>query len=477
MHKPVLRITLLTGAFIAAACVENAPIAPTRSTATKIAAPSLQVAATTSSVELIPGQYLVMFNGNGIPASFAGDVAARGGSIESSIAKLGIVVISGISADAATAIAGRTDVQAFEPDALTYLDPSEVEVEAVPADEVASPASPTGATRFARQWNMRAINAPAAWAAGRLGSASVTLAILDTGIDYLWPDLNGRVDLSRSTSFIPSDDALVASTFPGRHVVTDLHFHGTHVSSTAVSNSNIVAGVTTGTTLIGVKVCSRLGSCPSSAVLNGILWATDHGADVINMSLGGGFQKRFNGGFGSIINRVANYANQNGTLIVVAAGNEAFDIDHDADLYKTYCSSPNVVCVAATGPTASSGVNGPWVNVDAPTNYTNFGRSAISVAAPGGSGAGFVWAGCSQTTLMAGLAVCRTGVFILGATGTSMSTPHVSGLAASIKAAFGGNPAQLRAALQQSADDLGQPGNDPFYGSGRINAARALGLN
>jgi len=476
MHRPVLRITLLTAAFALAACVENAPVTPVASTATRIAAPSLQVASAASSFELIPGQYLVMFKGNGIPASFAGDVAARGGSIQSSNDKVGVAVISGISAEAATALSGRTDVQTFEQDALLYLDPSEVEVEAVP-DEVASPASPTGASRYARQWNMRAIHADAAWAAGRLGSSSVTLAILDTGIDYLWPDLNGRVDLSRSTSFIPSDDAVTAALFPGRHVVTDLHFHGTHVASTAVSNSNIVAGVTTGTTLIGVKVCSRLGSCPSSAVLNGILWATDHGADVINMSLGGGFNKRIAGGFGSIINRVANYANRNGTLIVVSAGNEAFDMDHDGDLYKTYCSAPNVVCVSATGPTASSGVNGPWVNVDAPTNYTNFGRSQISVAAPGGSGAGAVWAGCSQTTTMASLAVCKTGIFILGATGTSMSSPHVSGLAASIKAAFGGSPAQLRAALQQSADDLGEPGNDPFYGKGRINAARALGIN
>ena len=475
MHNVVKRITLFTGALAVAACVENAPIAPSASTATKIAAPSLQVASAASSVELIPGQYLVMFKGNGVPASFAGDVAARGGTIESTNGTVGVAVVSGIGADAAAALSKRSDVQTFEQDALLYLDPSEVEIEAVP-DEVSSAASPSTAARFARQWNMRAINAPAAWAAGKLGASSVTLAILDTGIDYLWPDLNGRVDLSRSVSFIPSDDIVAAAQFPGRHFVTDLHFHGTHVASTAVSNSNIVAGVTTGTTLIGVKVCSRLGSCPSSAVLNGILWATDHGADVINMSLGGGFQKRFNSGFGSIINRVANYANRNGTLIVVAAGNEAFDMDHDGDLYKTYCSSPNVVCVAATGPTASASVNGPWTNVDAPTTYTNFGRSTVSVAAPGGTGAGAVWAGCSQTTTMASLAVCKTGIFILGATGTSMSTPHVSGLAASIKAAFGGNPAQLRARLSQSADDLGQPGNDPFYGAGRINAARALGI-
>jgi subtilisin family serine protease len=473
MSKHVLSCTLVTGALALAACVENAPISPAENTASRIAAPSLQVAAA-SSVELIPGQYLVMFKGNGVPASFAADVASRGGTVVASH-DIGIAVVSGISADAATALGSRKDVQTFEQDALTYLDPSDIEVEAV-ADELASPASPSGASRYARQWNMRAIHADVAWAGGNLGASSVTLAILDTGIDYLWPDLNGRVDLSRSVSFIPSDDAVTAALFPGRHFVTDLHFHGTHVASTAVSNSNIVAGVTTATTLIGVKVCSRLGSCPSSAVLNGILWATDHGADVINMSLGGGFNKHLAGGFGSVINRVFNYANRNGTLVVVAAGNEASDLDHNGDIYKTYCDSPNVVCVSATGPTASSGVNGPWVNVDAPASYSNFGRSAISVAAPGGTGAGLVWAGCSQTTTITSLLVCRTGIFIVSSAGTSMATPHVAGLAASIKASSGGTPAQLRAALQQSADDLGQPGTDPFYGKGRINAARAFGL-
>ncbi|HZE93857.1 MAG TPA: S8 family serine peptidase [Gemmatimonadales bacterium] len=491
MQKNVLRILAAVGAIIAAACVEYAPVTPTANTATQsnpTATPSLQLATTaslSSSIELVPGQYMVMFKGNGIPQSFATDVAVRGGTVVSSYPKLGIALVSGISDNAAAALSKRTDIQNFEQDALFSLDdPADLLVEAAPDAVVASPASPSAAFFFPRQWNMRAVSANAVWATGRTGSATVTVAILDTGIDYLHTDLNGRVDLSRSVSFVPSDDALVHAIFPSRNVITDLYFHGTHVAATVVSNSFVAAGVTSRTTLFGVKVCSVQATCSTSAVLNGILYATDHGADIINMSLGGGFHKRIAGGFGSIINRVANYANRNGTLIVVSAGNESSDMDHNGDIYKTYCDSPNVLCVAATGPASQASVNGPWTNVDAPALYTNFGRSTINVAAPGGSitpsGAGVsaVWAACSQTTLVAQLAACRTSPnFVVGAIGTSMAAPHVTGLAALIKAETGASPSQIRARIQQSADDLGDPGTDPFYGKGRINAARALGIN
>jgi subtilisin family serine protease len=303
------------------------------------------------------------------------------------------------------------------------------------------------------------------------------LAILDTGIDYLYPEVAGLVDLSRSISFVPDDDVLVSIFFPGRHPVTDLHFHGTHVASTAVSHSYIVAGVTTQTTLMGVKVCSVYGSCPFSSVIAGVLHAADNGADVANLSLGGGFTKAGNGAYVGFINRVYNYANSLGMTVVVSAGNDALDLDHDGNLYKTYCSTPNNLCISATAPTAGAGRSGPWTDVDALAPYSNFGRSAINVAAPGGASiansAGWVWAGCSQTSLR--IPICQTGIYILGVYGTSMAAPHVSGLAALMVEDVGRNPGRVRARIQQSADDLGQPGTDPAYGKGRINVGAAVG--
>jgi subtilisin family serine protease len=314
-----------------------------------------------------------------------------------------------------------------------------------------------------------------------LGSADVTVAILDTGIDYTYPDLNGLVDLTRSVSLIPEDDEYVDFFFPGKHHVTDIHFHGTHVAATVASNALVAAGVTSQTTLMGVKVCSAvLGGCPFSAVIGGFLYAVDSGADVINMSLGGGWPKAGNGWYVGYINRTFNYAKETGVTVVVAAGNDAIDLDHNQNMYATYCDAPNVICVSATGPASSEGVTGPWYEVDSPAAYTNYGRSAITVAAPGGTGTnsdpvtgenanpgGWVYAACSQTSLV--VPICQTGYYIIGANGTSMASPHVAGLAALVVEDVGRNPAEVRARIQRYADDLGQPGTDPYYGKGRIN--------
>jgi subtilisin family serine protease len=119
---------------------------------------------------------------------------------------------------------------------------------------------------------------------------------------------------------------------------------------------------------------------------------------------------------------------------------------------------------------------GPWIDVDAFAPYSNYGRSAISVAAPGGTGYGVVWSACSTSSLI--YTVCQSSPYwALGITGTSMSSPHVSGLAALAVEDVGRKPGRIRALLQQSADDLGQPGTDPFYGKGRINVASLVGAN
>jgi len=157
----------------------------------------------------------------------------------------------------------------------------------------------------------------------------------------------------------------------------------------------------------------------------------------------------------------------------VSAGNDAIDMDHDRDLLVTECQAANVVCVSATGPTASEGVNGPWTDVDAPASYTNYGRSSIDVAAPGGNTGGSVWAPCSSFSLV--YTVCQSGNYVIGASGTSMAAPHVTGIAALLVEQYGRNPGRIKTALQQTADDLGQPGADPYYGKGRVNAARAVG--
>ena len=468
---------LLAFGLILSACDSQQPIS------TEIEAPS---AANMNSSSIVPQDilddyeaapvHLVQLKG-GIPGDFSETVAGLGGEVTFSHDDTGIAVVSGLSDNAATDLAAVADVENVVADATFEMDGAYDSNVASPGDATpASPDDPTTATRYSRQWDMRTISADDAWAAGRLGSEDVTIAILDTGIDYLYPDLVGRVDLARSASFVPFDDFLVSIFFPTRDLITDLRFHGTHVAMTASSNSNILAGVTSKTTLIGVKVCDVNGSCPFSSVIAGVLHAVDAGADVANMSLGGAFTKAGNGQFVGFINKTFNYANSRKMTIVVSAGNAATDLDHNGNVYATYCDTPNTMCVSATAPEAGDSPDGPWTNVDAIAPYTNYGSSAINVAAPGGrsiaNSAGWVWSGCSTSSLV--IPVCQTGVFILGASGTSMSSPHVSGLAALVVEDVGRNPGRIRSVIQNSADDLGKPGTDPFYGKGRINVIEAL---
>ena len=464
---------LLAGTLGLAACADETPTAVQAPTAA-----ARSIAGITAPAA--PARHLVVFKSKAPPA-FESRVAALGGTVVMNH-EIGVAVVTGLSESAAASL--RTQVgaqyveaepefQLVEPAGITA--PQAVDALATAPAEPASAGNPAGAILFSRQWNMRQIHADQAWAAGHLGDPGVTVAILDTGIDYLLPDLVGRVDLARSTSFEPLDDAYAAYYFPGRDPSTDLHFHGTNVATQVASNAWAFAGVTSRTTLMSVKVCSFAGGC--HGVFEGILWAVDHGADVINMSLGGGFAKSDYPGAVSAYNRLMNYANQKGVTIVVAAGNDGIDLDRnrvpdvDADgnpvtvhvpgFFASYCDATHVICVAATRQN------------DVPASYTNYGRSAVDVAAPGGDAGEWVYALCPQTSLLYN---CAGGYFTLGVAGTSQATPHVSGLAALAVQEVGRSPSRVRAYVRNSADAIGG-GNTAFYGKGRINVAHAVGLN
>jgi len=124
------------------------------------------------------------------------------------------------------------------------------------------------------------------------------------------------------------------------------------------------------------------------------------------------------------------------------------------------------------------------VNVDALAGYSNYGRSAITVAAPGGNALA-VRAVCSGFTIVTPFLICRTRTpfpatgsvssFSLNSSGTSMASPHVAGLAGIIAGQVGRNPSAIAARIRGSADELGLGGNSAQYGAGRINVARAVG--
>ena len=253
-------------------------------------------------------------------------------------------------------------------------------------------------------------------------------------------------------------------------------------------------GIAPQATIIGVKVL-QCGSGAFSWVIAGVVYAATPiaeggaGADIINMSLGavvprvGPYAALF-----TAMSRATQYAVQHGVTVIAAAGNDALDLDHTANVFDIPAQSTGVIAVSATGP---MGFALGATNFDRPASYTNYGQRAISVTAPGGDFAlpgndactlprhpsGTVTAPCWVFDMV--MAPCRgsgaSNSSYCWAAGTSMAAPAVSGVAALIIGKFGRlSPAQVEARLLQSADDLGKPGNDDFYGGGRVNAYRAI---
>jgi subtilisin family serine protease len=451
-----------------------------------------------SATSVVPseqvGRHIVLFAAEQVPTDFTDRVIRLGGFVEASLDRIGVAAVTGLTESAAAKLAAEAGIQNVEPDPIMVIaghgtEAGDASTEPTSSDVVApadATASPTMALFYPRQWNLRAVFADQAWAAGHLGSRDVVVAILDTGINYLHPDLVGLVDLERSKSFVPE---VAPARYTGRLPFSDFHNHGTFVSSIVASNAKVVAGVNRYITLLAVKIADSTNSSSAGRMLSGIMYAADQGADVINISNGVQRDKSLVPGVVAAFERAANYVFRKGALLVSLPFNDRADLDHNGDLVRFPCEAPNAICVSATGPTSAAAMTGDWDNVDTPAPYSAFGRSAVDVAAPGGAGMASsplftkLWLPCTGTpTATTTRPECRNTSVPLGSrvaqsVGTSFAAPHVAGLAALLVAQLGhGNPALIRARILQSADDCGEPGNDPFYGKGRINIARALGI-
>jgi subtilisin family serine protease len=165
---------------------------------------------------------------------------------------------------------------------------------------------------FANQWALNdsaaaKLHVPAAWDI-TTGSTDVVVAVLDTGLDQTHPDLQGK-DTGAGYNFINNSTN-----------VMDDQGHGTSVAGIIAAESNNgaeVAGMSWGARVLPVKVCDSTGSCPSSASINGIRWAADHGARIINMSLSGPSDAALQ----ALWQDVADYAYGKGVVLVASAGN------------------------------------------------------------------------------------------------------------------------------------------------------------
>lgn len=291
---------------------------------------------------------------------------------------------------------------------------------------VRADAVPTGTDTYrGSQWDLTKIQTPTAWQAST--GAGVTVAVIDSGVDAAHPDLAGQV--------LPGVDLVAGTTGAG----TDPNGHGTHVAGTiaaATGNGVGIAGVAPDARILPVRVLGADGSGTMSAVANGITWAADHGAQVINMSLGSPSQVT------AVTNAIA-YARSKGVVVVASAGNS-----RSSGSPTNYpAADPGVIAVAST---------------DSADRYSSFSNQGayVDVAAPGSS-------------ILSTLPESMGGYAYYS--GTSMASPHVAAVAALLKAYTSGlSPDQIQQAMEKSAVDLGTAGKDVDYGYGRIDAVAAL---
>jgi subtilisin family serine protease len=352
----------------------------------------------------------------------------------------------------------------------------------------------------AAQWGLKAIHAQEAWALGYQGEGALVCDI-DTGFDYQHPSLknNARPDLSRS--FVPGEPSVLPShTTAGQD-------HGTAVASITAASAGSIRGVAPKAQIMVAKVSSFSGGrYPVSRWIPALRHCADSGAQVINLSQSAwaaihGYtdsgvwvsaeevqQTR------TAVLRAFNYAERT-AVIILAAGNgdgsttppAGVDMDRVAD-FTTYATSPGVVVVSATT-TYGFGKDPENAPLDLTTPYSNYGRSWVDVSAPGGYNAYKNADPTSTCTVGSFKALCHLFDQIIVAhqnpkvnggysffMRTSAAAPHAAGVAALIVGKYHGRlaPAQVRSILLRSSDNLGQPGEDPFYGFGRVNARRAV---
>ena len=274
------------------------------------------------------------------------------------------------------------------------------------------------------------IDAPEAWAI-ITGTADVKIAILDSGIDQDHEDLIGKV--VSNTNFTDSS------------TVDDLYGHGTHVAgiAAAVTNNGIgVAGVCWGCGLLNVKVLNDQGSGYYSWIANGIVWTANNGAKVINMSLGGSVKSR-------TLENAVNYAWNRGVVLACAGGNSGNPSPTYPAAYK------NCIAVAATDAN------------DQKASWSSYSSKWMDVAAPGVD----IFSTFPNHTY----AIGKSLNYDYGS-GTSMSTPHVAGLAGLVWATgLCTDNACVRNRIESTADRIA--GTGTYWIHGRINACKAVGGN
>lgn len=407
---------------------------------------------------------------NGQISAARSSVEAIGGVVSRTIPSLNVLVVETDNASFSSEVGGLSGVEYFTDNpTIQWQEPSEV-VKLEGAGE--PPTSGDDDFFFDLQWGHTAVNAVPAWQNGYRGQG-VVVAVLDSGVDCVHPDIAPNLLTGVSSSFVPGEDVCVQPGF--------FFNHGTHVAGTVLAADNAYGtiGVAPDAKLMAVKVLSEYtGSGSFAGVVEGIVYAANNGADIINMSLGALIPKAGQNDAAqkelkALLNEATAYAHGKGVFIIASAGNEA------TDLRSGYTHLPSdadwIMSISATRPVGWA--IDPYTDLDVPASYSNYGRNKIDFAGPGGD----VEPSVPGTCVVAGVTQACAVFDLVFSTiaggwgwsgGTSMAAPHAAGIAAIIKSQMPwASPLTLRNQMKNRAAKLGSnPGNDVFYGWGRVSA-------
>ncbi|MDR7482948.1 MAG: S8 family serine peptidase [Armatimonadota bacterium] len=422
--------------------------ATARSQSARPAGPTVRARALRGRPALVPDQLLVRFRAATPPAAANALHTQAGGGAVRTIPRIDFQVVKlqrGVAMAAAlSAYRASPLVEYAEQDGYAYAF-----------------AMPTDPQYGSQAWHYGQINLPAAWDVTTGGA--VIVAVLDTGLRFTHPEFSSGVtvpgyDFVSYAGNGDGDGQDPDPTDPGCPNVNPGELsHGTHVAGTVAARTNNAAdgaGVNWGgvaaTRIMPLRVLGQLlpadggpecGVGTYSDIAQAIVYAADHGAKVINLSLGGGTS--------TVLNSAISYAVGLGVTIVAAAGNDgcgpiAYPASHSL-----------VIAVGATGNTSPPDR----------ASYSNCGPE-LDVMAPGGDGTFFVWSPSWSPT---------TGDVFAGFQGTSMATAHVAGVIALMISRGVTGPSNIQSVLQSTARDLGTNGFDTQTGWGLVRADLAIG--
>ena len=421
--------------------------------------------------------YLVIFKDQqGLPAGYAEAIKKAGGQVEDKLDKLGAVEVTSKNANFLNEVKKSSLVLEAGVENIVY--PAQtIDGETLAVDGLAD-----GADIYNDfMWDIKQVtNNGESWELpGGTGLSvdgnDIVVGVIDTGIDYNHPDL--KDNYVGGESFVPGYDDPI-----------DQNSHGTHVAGSIAANGRAL-GVGPDLKVASYRVFGPTGGAATSHIAEALMTAADDNVDVVNMSLGGydwfqdpAYATKDIVADVQMFNRAIQYAIQKGVTVVGSAGNNAVDL-----------SSPGKLSGDDTGATHRSPSSQAMIRVSAGgafknlAFYSNYGVGKIDVMAPGGdlgpnydpsTGAGRDNSYLALSTIPffdANKQVVGHGYGYKG--GTSMAAPKTAALAGVVIAKHGKDkltPAQVKAIIQNSAEDVFKSGYDAESGHGLINAVNAL---